>query len=204
MPADGKNLDILPIALDEETWNNMLNGMGNDDWSYDPQTKQVKAGSDGILEINLFPQGTGAPGNRGTVDIGGYDNSTSDIARQIVSGISASDLAYHGGKLELNADGELLLNGDTGISAGVKDELASIIHEPKIIPIFRSISANGNNAQYTIVKFVGIRILDVKLNGQMNSKRVIIQPANIVTKGGITSTSDMTSYFIYSPPRIVR
>lgn len=210
MPADGSNLDILPFALDEGTWNNLLNGNGDDDWTYDSQSQQVISGSDGVVEANLFPKGTGSPGNRGTVDIGSNNNSTADISRQVVSGISASDLAYHGGKLELNAWGELSLNGDTGISAGVKDELASIIGQAKILPIFSSVSGNGNNAQYTIVKFAGVRIVDVKLTGNMNSRRVLVQPANVVTKGGITPSSNSggasatTSYYIYSPPRIAR
>lgn len=209
MPADGSNLDILPFALDEPTWNDLLNGNGDDDWTYDPQSQHVFSGSDGILEVNLYPKGNGSPGNRGTVDIGSSNNSTADISRQIVSGVSASDLAYHGGKLELNENGVLYLGADTGISAGVKDELASIIGQPKIIPIFSSVSGNGNNAEYTIVKFAGVRIVDVKLTGNKNSKRVLIQPANVVTKGGITSSSNSggatpTSYFIYSPPRIAR
>ena len=80
---------------------------------------------------------------------------------------------------ELDENGELSLNGDTGISAGVKDELVSIKGEPKVIPIFTQVNGPGNNATYTIVKFVGIRIMDVKLTGNMNGKRVIIQPASI-------------------------
>ncbi len=94
----------------------------------------------------MFPQGTGSPGNRGTVDIGSSNNSTADIARQIVHGISPSDFAQLGGKLEFDDSGKLYLNGDTGISAGVKDELASIMGQPRIIPIFSTVSGNGNNA----------------------------------------------------------
>ena len=74
-------------------------------------------------------------------------------------------MAQIGGSLQFNASGVLHLNGDTGISAGVKDELASIIGQPRIIPIFSSVVGPGNNADYTIVKFVGVRILAVKLTG---------------------------------------
>lgn len=203
-PSDGSNLGILPFALDEDTWNDLLAGVGDDDWKWDTSSQQATSNWDGVLEINLFPQGTGSPGNRGTVDIGSSNNSTADIARQIVDGVSASDLAYHGGKIELDAGGELSLNGDTGISAGVKDELASIIGEPRIIPIFSQVAGPGNNAQYTIVKFVGVRIMEVKLTGKMSSKRVIVQPATVVTLGGIPNPNNTTSHFIYSPPRIIR
>jgi hypothetical protein len=99
----------------------------------------------------------------------------------------------------------LELNGDTGISAGVKDELTSIIGDPRIIPIFRSVSGPGNNAQYVIVKFVGIRIVEVELTGKMSSKRVIIQPCNILVHGAIPSNSPVpTSQFVYSPAWLIR
>jgi Flp pilus assembly protein TadG len=205
-PGGGSgNLDLLPFALDEVTWNAMLAGGGSDDWNWNDQASTITAGTDGVREVNLFPQGTGSPGNRGTVDIGSSNNSTNDIARQIVYGVSPSDFAYHGGSLEFDQNGELMLNADTGISAGVKDELASIKGQPRIIPIFSQVSGNGNNAMYTIVKFVGVRILDVKLTGNMNSKRVIIQPAKFVSGGGIPNTSaTQTTSYIYSPVWLLR
>ena len=204
-PADGSNLDIIPFAMDEDTWDNMLAGGGTDSWSYDPVTKTVSAGSDGVREVNLYPFGTGAPGNRGTVDIGSSNNSTNDISRQILHGVSPSDLAHHGGKLELNSSGELILNGDTGLSAGIKDELAAIIGKPRVIPIFREVHGPGNNADYTIVRFAGIRILYVKLTGSMKGKKVIIQPAPIVSKGVIQSSETyQQSDYVYSTAVLVR
>jgi hypothetical protein len=207
MPSDGSNLEILPFALDLTTWENLVNGIGNDSFSYNPSTKSVTAGCDSILECNLFPQATGSPGNRGTVDIGGSNNSTSDIARQILNGINQADfdsMIGQGRSLDLTATGSIELNGDTGISAGVKDELAAIRGKPRIIPIFDSVSGNGNNAEYTIVKFVGVRVMDVKLTGSMSNKRVIIQPCNIVAKGGIPSTGPSATDYIYSPVWLVR
>ena len=203
-PSDGTNLDLLPFALDQETWDSLMNGTGTDIYSYNSATGAVTAGSDGIKEVNLYPQGTGSPGNRGTVDIGSSNNSTADLSRQITSGINASDMAHMGGKVEFDETGKLYLNGDTGISAGVKDDLAAIKGLPRIIPIFSSVSGNGNNATYTIVKFVGVRITYVKLTGSMSSKQVIIQPAVCKTMGGIPSTGSVTSTFVYSPVWIVR
>lgn len=203
--ASGSNLDVLPFALDQSTWISMLAASasgsgGQDNYSFSPSTGQVTNGSDGILEINLFPQGTGSPGNRGTVDIGGANNSTNDIARQIVHGISSSDLVALGKPLQLDlGSGTMTLNGDTGISAGVKDELQSIVGQKRIIPIFSNVSGNGNNATYTITKWVGVRIMHVKLTGSMNSKRVMVQPAPIVAPQAIRSAEISTSDYIYTP-----
>ncbi len=203
-PAEGGNVELLPFALDIDTWNDLMAGNASDDWSCNPDTGAVCQGPDGIREVNLYPQGTGSPGNRGTVDIGGSNNSSADIARQIVDGVSPADLAYFGGELKFDAGGELSLNGDTGISAGVKDELTSIIGDPRIIPIFISVTNPGNNADYTIVKFVGVRLMEVKLTGKMSSKRVIIQPCNIVAKGVISSPEEGRGEFIYSPVRLIQ
>lgn len=193
-------LEILPFALDVDTWDAMM--LGNcsiDDYGYDTTNDSVDNSGDGIFEVNLYPQGTGSPGNRGTVDIGGSNNSTNDIARQITDGISREDILELGKPLALSG-GEMTLEGDTGISAGVKDELASIIGTKRIIPLFSSVSGNGNNAEYTIVRWVGVRVLHVKLTGKMSGKKVIVQPAPILTSNGITNADGgLTSDFVLTP-----
>lgn len=203
-PSSGSALGILPFALDEETWNKLLQGQTSDDWKWDDVHHTITAGHDGVREANLFPQDVGAPGNRGTVDIGRANNSTNDIKRQITSGITADDLSYIGGKLELDANGQTTLNGDTGISAGVEAALISIKGQTRIIPIFRSVSGNGNNAEYTIIGFAGVRIMDVDLNGSKDKKRVIIQPARVSAMGGIPGGDSQTSQYIFSPVWLVR
>lgn len=152
----------------------------------------------------MYPQGTGRPGNRGTVDIGGANNSTADLARQIVNGISEADLNALGKPLVFDDDGQLTLNGDTGISAGVKDELASIIGQTRVIPIFDSVTGNGNNATYRIVKWAGVRILDVKLTGPMSKKMVLVQPAAIVSRNVVVGSSVGASSHLFSPVLLVR
>jgi hypothetical protein len=204
VPSSGENLNILPFALDQTTWDALMAGNGGDDWTWDAEDGRVVSGDDDVLEVNLFPQGTGSPGNRGTVDIGSSNNSTNDIKRQILEGISQADLDYIGGKLEFNDDGKLYLNGDTGISAAVKAQLEQIKGQPRIIPIFSSVTGPGNNAEYTIVAFVGVRIMEVKLTGSMSSKRVIVQPAQVFCRGGIPDLEAPPCEFVYSPVWLVR
>lgn len=203
-PSDGTNLQMLPFALDQQTWNDLLAGATTDNYRWDADAKCVLNGPDGVREANLYPQGTGSPGNRGTVDIGPSNNSTCDISRQIRNGISQSDIAALGGKIEFDSCGKLYLNGDTGISAGVKDDLASILGQKRIIPVFNQVTGPGNNAQYTIVSFIGARIMYVKLTGNPSGKQVIIQPASLVTRGAIpASGTTPASQFIYSPVWLV-
>ncbi len=205
----GGTAQLLPMALKDTAWHALMNvaaNGSNDHYNYDPDTHAVSNGSDGIPELNLYP-GAGAgqlpPGNFGTVDVGAPNNSTADLARQIRYGVNESDLAYFGGTLQLGSDGTLLLNGDTGLSAGIKDDLAAIIGQPRAIAIFRSVTGNGNNAYYTVTGFAGVRIMYVKLTGSMNSKQVIIQPAIVVDESGIGS-SDGNSYSVSRPVELVR
>ncbi len=201
-PGSQEKIQLLPFALDADTWNSI--STAPDNYRYDETTKTVVAGSDGFPEANLYPQGTGSPGNRGTVDIGSCNNSTADIARQIVNGVSAADLNALDKPLAFDNDGLLTLNGDTGISAGVKDELASIIGQTRIIPVFQSVTGNGNNAVYKIVKWAGVRILDVRLTGSMSKKMVMVQPASILSRNVIVGSTSGTSSNIYSPVMLVR
>ncbi len=177
---------ILPIAVDWDTWVAFINattpgGLFTDDYYYHEDSGAVSAGSDGILEMNMYPNGTVdlPPGNRGTVDLGSPNNSTSDISRQILHGLNDFDFSFFpNNEIKASWANPLILNGDTGLSAGIKDELAAIIGQPRAIPIFSEVGGgNGNNADYTIVKFVGIRIVNVKLTGNPNQKRVMIQQA---------------------------
>lgn len=199
------NLNLLPFALDEQTWIALLNGSGTDKYGFTASNSSVTSGTDGINEVNLYPQGTGSPGNRGTVDIGSSNNSTADLSRQITDGISSQDLYGLGKPLVLNDNGSMTLNGDTGISAGVKDELASIIGQTRIIPVFSSVSGNGNNATFTIVRWVGVRIMAVKLAGSMSSKYLIVQPASVIARNVVVGDSTRVwSSSIYSPVVLVK
>ncbi|HUG92721.1 MAG TPA: pilus assembly protein TadG-related protein [Planctomycetaceae bacterium] len=191
IPPGGGNAGILPFTLDEETWDNLINfNIGEGDlFHYNPETGAVTSGSDGIQEINLYPAGNKdlPPGNRGTVDIGAENNSTSDLERQIVYGLNEFDLNALGFPLNFD-NGPLTMQGDTGLSLGFKDALESVKGQSKALPIFRGMPVgNGNNAEYTIVKFVGVRIVEVKLNG--NPKRVMIQPAPHVDPAATKDTT---------------
>jgi Flp pilus assembly protein TadG len=205
IPEDGSNLGMLPITLDRESYTYaLLQQHGEDNYAYNEVTGEVTPGEDGIPEVNLYPEGTGAPGNRGTVDFGATDNATPDLERQILYGLNANDLAFHGGSIELDEHGELILNGDTGISAALKSPLEAIKGRPRMIPIFDTVSGSGDNAMYTITGFTGIRILNVQLNGAMKHKKVIIQPAAMQTRGGIRDQDGSSrTTLIFSPVVLV-
>lgn len=209
IPSNGANIGLLPIAVKLSSWQDFMAGtLGNgDNYAYDPETGAVTAGSDGIPELNIYPgsaAGQLPPGNFGTVDIGSPNNSTADLSRQIRHGVSEQDLAYFGGELRFGPDGTLILNGDTGLSAGIKDDLEAIIGLGRTIPLFTTVTGPGNNANFTIVGWAGIRIMNVKLTGSMSGKKVVVQPAIVVDPGAVAEAASGMSYSVYRPVALVR
>jgi hypothetical protein len=197
---------ILPITFDLETWDKLMlgissNNAGGDNYAY--SNGAVGPGSDGVLEFDLYPYGNQSltPGNRGTVKIGVTNNSTATLSDQIRYGVSKAQLETIGGSIEIEPDCSITLGGNPGLSAAIKDDLTAIIGETRAIPIFTSVSGPGNNAQYTIVKFVGIRILFVQLTG--GNKRVIAQPAVLISETVIPGDASSSSTFVYTKPRLV-
>lgn len=204
------NAALMPLSLYTGAWDALAGqnpGGGHgytlaDSYSYDEASETVSPGSDGIYELNMYP-GSGAgqlpPGNFGTVDIGSSNNSTADLVRQILYGVNEADLAYHGGELRLDSNGEIQLNGDTGLSAGMKAALTSVTGQPRAIPLFNAVAGNGNNANYTVTGFGGIRIMYVQMTGAMNNKAVLVQPAFVVDDAVITGPGSGSSYYVYAP-----
>jgi len=198
-PPAGENLMILPFALDLPTWEKALANIGSDQYGWDPETQSVFKGPDGHAEVNLHPEGNHLPGNRGIVDIGPSGGKTPTLRTQIVDGLTTADLNHHGGKLELDYKGELVLSGATGVRATLGDELSQIIGQPRILPIFSKASGNGTNAKFTITQFAGVRIIYVNMTG--NPKQILLQPANIATRGGIPADpGETSSQHVYGLP----
>jgi hypothetical protein len=201
---DRPNPKLLPFTLHIDSWNNAFSS-GSDFYMHDDATHTVTLGPDGIKELKLFPMAI-SPGNFGAIDIGAANNSTSVQERQILLGPDTSDFAYYpNSTLKLEPDMPLELNGNTGISAGVENELLQIIGQPRTLPLYSSVTGDGTNAQFTIVAFAGITVVDVNLNGPMRAKHITIQPCYVVDETAVHGGSaGVTSFFVRRPPSLVQ
>lgn len=176
-----------------------------DNYHYNHDTGEVESGGDGIPELNIYPDLNSSlpPGNRGTVDLGAPNNSTKDLKRQIVHGMNAYDFSFFPGGIRLD-QGPFYLNGDTGISAGINSSLQQIIGQIRAIPIFISVSGPGNNAEYLIVKFVGIRVMASKLNGGPNKRYLYVEPAPFYSPNVIRGDTTFSTDSIMTAPILIR
>ena len=177
--GNGDNVNLLPIVLNKSNYDAMMAGTTPDSFTYNSATNAVTDGPDGLYESRLYPVSTGNPGKWGTVKIGVSNNSTSTLGAQIRYGITASQMAtYPNSTIQLDQGlnpPSITFGGDPRISAGIKDDLASIIGKPVTIPIYDQSGGNGNNAWYRVIAFAAVRLLDVNSKG--GDKYVIVQPA---------------------------
>ena len=148
--------DILPFAVPLDVW---VSKTHNEEWSIY---------GDGRLEDQF---GNQIPGNWGTLDIGHQSNSSSDLVDQINNGLRQQDLDA------LNADGTIStthhidsqltmsLNGDTGLSSGLKSAVQNAHGTKKIVPIFNSFTGQGGSVNYQIVSWGVVEVVDSGWNG---------------------------------------
>jgi Flp pilus assembly protein TadG len=192
-------LMVLPFVLEANSWRAAQNGTGPDNYKVDPDSGAIQPGRDGIRELELFPLDTGAGGNFGTVDLGSDNSNTPTLRRQITDGLTREDLAFHGGELALNDRGQLHLSGDPGLKAGaIEPELRKIIGQKRIIMLYDSVQASGNRADFTIVGFAGVKLLDVQLTTA--DKYIRVQAAPMIVRGGIPGKG---SSQIFSPVKLI-
>ncbi len=209
------NATLLPYTVKVEDWDDLLGGAGEDNWAYDPETGTVSPGPDGIREMRMFPekgnnnngngQGGGGitPGNFGTVDIGNPIHAAPDLWRQIREGPSPEDFSYYDNS-ELKLDpltGTVSLNGDTGMTVSMQAALADIVGQPRTIFLYSGFSGQGNQTWFTIVRFVGVRVVDFALTG--NDKYVLIQPSAVADPSAISGDNG-SSNFVGPPVHLVR
>ncbi len=110
--------------------------------------------------------GNDVPGNWGTIDFDFGSNSNADTKDWILNG-------YQGPVNTGTPTGDCTTEayacypGDTGATTGVKNETQWLADSGIYfgLPIYNVATLNGANAEYHIIAFVRVRIIDFKFNG---------------------------------------
>jgi hypothetical protein len=223
-PTNDRNASLMPFTVDVKEWEDVITHGTNssastgDEWSVDPTTGTVTQEPDGIPEMKMYPEkdkgngnskkkdqsnGSGiVPGNFGTVNIGGHNNSAKELRRQISDGPSANDLEPYGGELKLDeVTGKLELPGDPGLTASIKSALGDVVGKSRTISLYSEVTGQGANSNFTIVGFAGVTVVDFSMTG--GDKYVLVQPSVVVDPTAITG-DDGSSYFVGQPVHLVR
>jgi hypothetical protein len=197
---------LLPIALDVQAWNALLNPSltmpsgytRQDSYTYTPPTpslpfpSNVSSGKDGIPElVGIYPN-VNAPGNLGLIDIGPDANNAPTFWNWIANGPSKSDLRYlaqnHNGvpgssNWLATPDNPATVKGGPGLKASDESYLQGIIGQPRVIPLFSSVSGQGSNTFYTIIGFAAVTIVEADLQG--GNKHITLQPVSLLDPTGV-------------------
>jgi Flp pilus assembly protein TadG len=184
----------------------LLSDLLSDLYTVNPTTLQVALGPDGVNEVKLFGDHTGGSGNFGSLDIGSVSNSTGELNRQILSGPTDGDFAHSDFAGKVAPDGALYVpfnaTGDTGLTTSVKTSFEAILGQPRIIPLYDTVTGTGDSAAYHIVGYAGVVVTKVDFTG--SPKKVWVQPAfvvsNRVTAGTPTSGAVQG---VSLPPKLV-
>ena len=152
--------DVLPFAVPRSVWDTRAMGAN---WSIYGDGK-IQDSSGGKI-----------PGNWGTVDIGPESNSTNEINTQITNGLTQSDLdaLNSGGRISTNtqidAGQQISLQGETGLSTALKQSVQPINGQMRVVPIYQSVSGTGNTAEFVIVKWGIVKVIDSNWSGAKNT-----------------------------------
>ena len=156
---------VLPFAVPQDVWDAQDKG---DEWSIY---------GDGKITDDF---GAEIPGNWGTLDIGPTSNSTDDLNSQILNGLTQLDLdaLYADNRIPTNTyiDGSqpVSMQGETGLSTGLKHSIEPIHGQTRIVPIYNSNSgAGGNLLEYNVVKWGVVKVVDSNWQGAKNTNVTI-------------------------------
>ena len=178
-PGSQSPVDVLPIVMPKANYDAMTAGNTPDQYAYNPTSKTVSPGTDGVGESQLYPVQSGSPGNWGTVKLGVTNNSTSVLGDQIRYGLTAEQIAtFPDSTIQLDTSQNppsLTLGGNPGLSAGIKDDIEAIIGTVRPIMVYDTNGGNGNNAWFRVVAFGFVRIMAEDFKGA--DKYVLVQPA---------------------------
>lgn len=175
---------ILPFATPKTLWDELQTG---ETWS--------AYGNGRLTDEN----GDRLPGNWGTLDVGATDNSTSTLNDQILNGLRQSDLdaLYDSGRIQqtTHIDGlePAWMNGDTGLSSGVKNSILEVHGEKRLVPLYDALgdTRNGENLELRIVGWGVVKIIDSHWGGA-NNTRVVLQKSHGYS-GRLKSNGDLSS-----------
>lgn len=201
-PFDNVSIPAFPLAIlkcdpsgkHTETWELQIDQKkGKDEYRYDPDTKKVTRGSDGILEIKL----TGKPrrgkisdSNLQLLDFGSRHNSES-VERQILTGLTKQDLKHYQGALFFNAD-PISIKCSPVIEDNEQKAFQKMIGQcricflyDKVVPTSRSYKGYAD-----CTNMVAGRIMSVKRLGNQACE-IILQPGVMTTRTGILAAVNL-------------
>ncbi len=212
-----KRLGILPFSLHIDRWNEAFATAyeSNSVLPMDPSGPVIGAMGIPLFlhwmagptvvtfpTVKMYPYKEDTPGNFGTIDIGSADNSASVLKDQIENGASSDDMALICGLKLTDEDEDGIFtkwfNGDTGMSATLKESIVKIYGQPRILPLHRQMIYNGNNAMFEVCQYVGVKVVSMKMTGAEANRYIEVQPYQCVVREAEINPMAPHSKFVFA------
>ena len=182
-----------PSGKHTQTWELQIDQkQGKDEYRYDPETKTVSKGSDGIPEIIL----TGKPrrgeisdANMQILDFGSHFN-TDIVIQQILSGLTRKNLKQFQGELLFDA-GPLPVKCSPNIENGEQDAFQEMIGQCRICFLYDQLEQQSGSFEGTAfcTNMVGGRIMAVqRLDNQ--ACEIILQPGVLSSRSVVLAAPE--------------
>jgi hypothetical protein len=191
----GVNAHVLPVALDMNVWKQFYStGQSPGPTSY--TDGPIVYGPNGLPQLQVYPFSTGTPGSFGLVDTGVPSNNSPAFRNWIDSGTTPNDINYllTNDLLPVYPNAPQPWKVGPGLKSTLVTNFQGEMGKPNLIPLFSPVStppnyvaatAQGQNATYAIVGFVGVTISQATSSG--NNMNISIQPTANVDPTAILS-----------------
>lgn len=190
----GVDAHILPVALDVNVWTNYANANWTSAWL----GSNVTTGPNGNPQLQVYPFATGTPGSFGLIDTGVPSNNAPAFRNWIDTGSTPNDIKYllNNSLLPVSPSAPEPWKVGPGMTSTLVSNFQSQMGVPNLIPLFVPVSpgianapspgadytaasAQGQNATYAVVGFVGVTITQADGSGKANMT-IAVQPSAIV------------------------
>jgi len=200
----GPNAKLLPVTISIDTWNDYIQGGQSPDGirhdNYTVETvlpnstveppDNVQSGADHTPElVGVYPNPI-QPGDFGLVQFNpNAPQGTGYTSDWILNGPSPTDLGGFGPQgFQATPASPGTLQAGTGWKTSLVNDFASIIGQPRAIPLYSSHTGSGSGGQFTIVGFAGVTV--VHASGSGSNVNIVFQPTILIDS---TATWDVTS-----------
>jgi hypothetical protein len=130
------------------------------------------------------------------------------MSAQILNGLTQADLdaLYNEHRIPqreyIEASAQWMAQSDTGLSVGLKSALNQIEGEKRLVPIYDTASGNGNNAEFRIVAWGVVVVVDSDLTS--NTKYVTVRKTyaydrRLKPQSSLSNTSGLIEGIFTSP-----
>jgi Flp pilus assembly protein TadG len=211
----GVNAHILPVAYDYNFWMNFAKP-GTSTTGQSPDGKTY-LGSNGLPQLQVYPDFKDAPGAFGLLDVGTPANNTPAFRSWIDNGETPNDIKYlvDNKLVPVSTSSPQAWKCGPGLKSTLVSNFQSVMGDTNLLPLFKPVVAygtpgksyqaadgTGQNTTFEIVGFVGVTVSQADGSGNANMSISVqpiatLDPTALVSNPKPVTASTLTQFGTY-------